>query len=94
MNQAFRVTIPTPLRSYTDGAAEVTITTAAHPARLADVFAAMDATYPGIRFRMMDEAGRVRPHVQVFVDGKIERNPGALLAANAEIFIIGALSGG
>ena len=26
--------------------------------------------YPGIRFRMMDEAGRVRPHVQVFVDAR------------------------
>jgi sulfur-carrier protein len=94
MEQAFRVTIPTPLRSYTGGAADVTVTTAANPARLADVFAALDAAFPGMRFRMVDEAGRVRPHVQVFVDSKIERDPAALLAPNAAIFIIGALSGG
>lgn len=94
MPQNFRVAIPTPLRSYTAGAADVTVTTAADPPRLADVFAALDAAYPGMRFRMVDEAGRVRPHVQVFVDAKIERNPAAVLAPGAAIMIVGALSGG
>ena len=65
---AFPVAIPTPLRSYTGGAAEVTVRVTAAAPTLADVFAALDAAYPGIRFRMVDEAGRVRPHVQVFVD--------------------------
>ena len=63
-------------------------------ARLADVFAALDDAYPGIRFRMVDEAGRVRPHVQVFVDAKVERNPAAELKPGAQIMIVGALSGG
>ncbi len=89
-----RVAIPTPLRSYTGGAANVTVAVAADPPRLADVFAALDAAYPGIRFRMVDEAGRVRPHVQVFVNGGIERDPAAPLAPGAEVFIVGALSGG
>ncbi|MFO1315422.1 MAG: MoaD/ThiS family protein [Burkholderiales bacterium] len=86
--------IPTPLQSYTAGAASVTVALAADPPRLADVFAALDAAYPGVRFRMVDEAGRVRPHVQVFVGGAIERDPAALLPPDAEVMIVGALSGG
>jgi sulfur-carrier protein len=91
---SFSVSIPTPLRSYTGGAAQVAVRVSAQPATLADVFAALDAAYPGMRFRMVDEAGRVRPHVQVFVAGAIERNPAAVLAAGAEIMLVGALSGG
>ena len=94
MHHDFRIAIPTQLRSYTEGAAEVTVTVAGAATRLADVFAALDADYPGIRFRMVDEAGRVRPHVQVFVDRRIERNPDAALPAGAAIMIVGALSGG
>lgn len=94
MSQRYDVAIPTPLRSYTAGAAKVSVTTTASPARLADVFAALDEDYPGIRFRMVDEAGRVRPHVQIFVDAKVERNPAAKLKPGAQIMIVGALSGG
>lgn len=89
-----RVAIPTPLQSYTAGAASVTVTVASDAPRLADVLAALDAAYPGIRFRMVDEAGRVRPHVQVFVGGTIERNPAAPVPTGADVFIVGALSGG
>jgi len=94
VGQVFSVAIPTPLRSYTAGAAQVEVVVPAAPARLLDVFAALDAAYPGIRFRMVDEAGRVRPHVQVFVDAKVERDPAAALAPGAKIMIVGALSGG
>ena len=94
MHQDFHVAIPTQLRSYTGGAAEVTVAVAGREPRLADVFAALDAAYPGIRFRMVDEAGRVRPHVQVFVDRNVERNPEAALRRGAAIMIVGALSGG
>jgi len=72
----------------------VTVDVAAPQPRLADVFAALDAGYPGIRFRVIDEAGRVRPHMQVFVGNRVERDPAARLAAGAEIMIVGALSGG
>jgi hypothetical protein len=94
MPHDFPVAIPTQLRSYTQGAARVTVTVAAEPPRLADVFAALDVAYPGMRFRMVDEAGRVRPHIQVFVGGAIERDPAAVLGPGAEIMIVGALSGG
>ena len=90
----FQVAIPSPLRSYTEGAARVSVTVDAAAPRLTDVLAALDAAYPGVRFRMVDEAGRVRPHVQVFVDARIERDPAAVLPPGAEIMIVGALSGG
>jgi len=89
-----RVAVPTPLQSYTAGAATVTVAIASDSPRLSDVLAALDAAYPGIRFRMVDEAGRVRPHVQVFVGGAIERDPAAPLPPDADVFIVGALSGG
>jgi hypothetical protein len=90
----FTVAIPTPLRSYVDGRAEVAIAVAADAPTLADVLAALDAAYPGIRFRMVDEAGRVRPHIQIFVNSAVERDPAALLPAGARIMLVGALSGG
>jgi hypothetical protein len=89
-----RVAIPTPLQSYTAGATSVTVTVGSDSPRLSDVLAALDAAYPGIRIRMVDEAGSVRPHVQVFVGGAIERDLAALLPPNTEVFIVGALSGG
>lgn len=88
------VAIGSVLRSYTGGAAKVDVAVAAEPPTLADVLAALERDYPGIRFRMVDEAGRVRPHVQVFVGGAIQRDPGAAVAPGAEVFIVGALSGG
>lgn len=91
---SFHVAIPTQLRSYTGGAAQVTVAVATAAPRLADLFAALDAAHPGIRFRMVDEAGRLRPHVQVFVDSRIERDPAAALAPGSAIMIVGALSGG
>jgi molybdopterin synthase sulfur carrier subunit len=90
----FKVAIPTPLRSYTHGAARVDAVVDADPPRLRDVFAALDAMFPGIRFRMVDESGKVRPHVQVFVGYAVQRDPGALLKPGDEIMIVGALSGG
>ena len=94
MPAQFTVAIPTQLRSYVDGRAEVAIAVAAAPPTLGDALAALDAAYPGIRFRMVDEAGRVRPHIQIFVNNTIERNPGAVLPAGARIMLVGALSGG
>ena len=90
----FPVAIPTQLRSYTQGASRVDVTVGRDPARLRDVFAALDARFPGIRFRMIDEAGHVRPHIQVFVGMRVQRDPDALLQPGDEIMLVGALSGG
>lgn len=90
----FRVAIPSQLRSYTGGAARVVVAVESDSPRLSDVFAGLESAYPGIRFRMIDEAGRVRPHIQVFVGTKVERDPAATLRGGDEIMIVGALSGG
>lgn len=92
--QTFKVAIPTQLRSYTQGEARVAVTVEAATPRLRDVFAALDDAYPGIRFRMIDEAGKVRPHIQVFVGMAARRDPDAILQPGEEIMIVGALSGG
>ncbi len=88
------VAIGSVLRNYTNGAARVEVDVTAEEPTLADVLAALEAGHPGIRFRMVDEAGRVRPHVQVFVGGAIQRDPAAPVPPGAEVFIVGALSGG
>ena len=92
--QVFRVAIPSQLRSYTRGAARVEVAVASPAPTLSDVFAALESAYPGVRFRMIDEAGRVRPHIQVFVGMKVERDPAAAMRPGDEIMIVGALSGG
>lgn len=89
----FRVAIPSQLFSYT-GTRSVTVEVAASAPRLADIFAALDRRYPGIGFRIIDEAGHVRPHMQVFVGHRVERDLTARIVAGDEVMIVGALSGG
>ena len=57
------VRIPTILRTYTDGASEVT----AEGDTLAAVLDDLDATYSGIKGRILDEAGKLRRFVNVYV---------------------------
>jgi sulfur-carrier protein len=90
----FRVAIPTPLRSYCGGAAAVSVECAGLSPTLGDLLAGLDAAYPGIRFRMLDEQGALRPHIQVFVNATVQRNPRAILPPQADVMIVGALSGG
>jgi len=88
------VRIPGLLRSYTDGAEKVAVDLAGLGATLADALAELDARYPGLRFRIIDEQGAIRPHIKLFVDGVLTRNPAERVPAGAELMIVGALSGG
>jgi molybdopterin converting factor small subunit len=93
-----RVRIPSPLRSYTEGAVEVKVAIPVlapeHPSSLAAVLAALDARCRGLRFRIVDEQGRVRPHIKLFVDGVLASGLDAPVPAGAEVMIVAALSGG
>jgi molybdopterin synthase sulfur carrier subunit len=91
---SIRVAVPSILRSYTNGATHVTVAVAGTAPLLGDVLAALDAMYPGIRFRMLDERGNVRPHIQIFVNANVERDPCSRIPVNGEVMIVGALSGG
>ncbi|MGH8697679.1 MAG: MoaD/ThiS family protein, partial [Burkholderiales bacterium] len=82
-----KVIIPSSLRSYTQhGEAE------ASGATLAAVLADLDRAYPGIRFRMVDEQGRIRRHIRIFVNGDQLRDLSQPLRATDEVVIVQALS--
>jgi molybdopterin converting factor small subunit len=85
-----RVFIPAPLRSYTGGRArgEVEGTT------LGAVLDALDALYPGFRFRIVDERDRIRPHVRFVVREEFVHTLTHPLEPGDEVQIICALSGG
>jgi molybdopterin converting factor small subunit len=85
-----KVRIPTPLRSYTAGASAVDADGATVDALLAD----LDRRYPGFRFRVVDEQGRLRPHVRVFVNGDLTRDLAAPVTDGDEVTLMQALSGG
>ena len=57
------VRIPTILRTYTDGVAEVT----GEGATLREVLQKLDADFPGIGARILDETGKIRRFVNVYV---------------------------
>jgi sulfur-carrier protein len=90
----FRVAVPSPLRSYCDGAATVMIACSTESPTLEDLLAGLESAYPGMRFRMLDEQGNLRPHIKVFVNAAVERDPTTVLPPGAEIMIVAALSGG
>lgn len=85
-----RVRIPTPLRSYTGGEANVT----AAGDTVADVLADLDRQFPGIRFRVVDEQGRLREHMTVWLDGERCRDLTTPLRDLDEVVLMQALSGG
>ena len=83
------VFIPQQLRNYT-GATSVTV----DGATVDEAMRNLDRRYPGIRFRVIDEQGRIREHMRIFVDGERVREIGVALGARGELHIFGALSGG
>ncbi len=89
-----RIEIPGPLRSYTHQASLVQVVLPEPSPTLGAALTALDCAHPGIRFRIIDEQNRLRPHVQVFVNAAIERNLDAQLPTGAKIMIVAALSGG
>jgi molybdopterin synthase sulfur carrier subunit len=84
-----RVLIPSPLHDYT-GAAEVE----AEGATLDELLRDLDRRHPGLRFRIVDEQDRMRPHVRFFVDGDQVFDLGRRLAPGQSVQIVQALSGG
>lgn len=84
-----KVLIPSALRSYTESARAE-----ASGATLAEVVAELDRLYPGIRFRMIDEQGRIRRHIRFFFEGQQVRDLAQPLSASGELIIVQALSGG
>jgi len=87
------VRIPTILRSYTGGSAEVN----AEPGTLKDVIANLDATYPGLAGRIVDDTGSLRRFVNVYVgddDVRFAQGLDTPVPAGARVSVIPAVAGG
>jgi molybdopterin synthase sulfur carrier subunit len=85
-----RVLFPSPLHSYTRGLAA----DEGQGATIGELLQFLDARYPGIRFRMIDEQDRIRQHIRFFVNGEMASDLAHPLTANDEVMIVAALSGG
>ncbi len=84
-----KVLIPGALRSYTQ-AAQVE----ADGATLDALFEDLDRRYPGLRFRVVDEQGLLRPNMRIFVNGLGVRDLDRALRTDDFVAVVLALSGG
>ncbi|MDH6706487.1 molybdopterin synthase sulfur carrier subunit [Kitasatospora sp. MAA19] len=87
------VRIPTILRTYTGGSAEV----AAEGATLGEVIADLEKNHAGISARILDDAGKLRRFVNVYVNDDDVRFAEGLatgIADGASVSIIPAVAGG
>lgn len=87
------VRIPTQLRTLTDGRGEVE----ASGSTLRDVLNDLEARHPGLAARILDDEGRLRRFVNVYVEEEDVRFQDGLATAvtdGALVSIIPAVSGG
>jgi molybdopterin converting factor small subunit len=87
------VRIPTPLRGVTGGKAAVVV----EGGCVGEIVRSLDARYPGIGERVLDEGGRVRRFVNVFIDDEDIRFAQGLdtpVPDGATVSIIPAVAGG
>jgi molybdopterin converting factor small subunit len=82
--------VASPLRSYTDGRSTVEARGSTVRAVLAD----LDRRYPGMRFRMIDEQDRIRPHIRLFVNTAAVADLDRRVDRGDTLHLICALSGG
>lgn len=87
------VRIPTPLRRFTGGAEEVSVSGTTVSALVAD----LEKHHPGIKERICDEGGTVRRFVNIFVNGddiRFLNNLDTAVKDGDEVSIVPAIAGG
>jgi sulfur-carrier protein len=87
------VRIPTILRTFTGGSAEVS----ADPGTLREVLASLDASYPGLAGRIVDDTGNLRRFVNVYVgdeDVRFTKGLDTPVPAGSRVSVIPAVAGG
>lgn len=87
------VRIPTILRSYTGGTAVVT----GVAGTVRELIASLDAAYPGIGGRLLDEAGQLRRFINVYVgeeDIRLAQGLDTPVPADGQVSVIPAVAGG
>ncbi|KOG34628.1 ubiquitin-like small modifier protein 1 [Streptomyces varsoviensis] len=87
------VRIPTILRTYTGGQAEVP----AEGATIAEVIDSLERNHPGIAARLLDDSGKLRRFVNVYLnddDVRFEQGLETATPDGAGVSIIPAVAGG
>lgn len=84
-----KVLIPSPLVSYTRKK-EVE----AEGDTIAELLSSIDRQYPGIRFRIIDEQGRIRRHMRIFVNAHMVDDLSHAVRPTDVVQLVQALSGG
>ena len=87
------VRIPTILRTYTGGSAEVST----EPGTLREVIASLEGAYPGLGGRIIDDTGNLRRFVNVYVGDEDVRFANGLetpVPSGAHVSVIPAVAGG
>jgi MoaD family protein len=87
------VRVPTILRPYTQGVSEVS----AEGTTLLEVLDSLDASYPGIKGRVLDDSGELRRFVNVYVNDDDVRFASGLqteIKDGGQVSIIPAVAGG
>lgn len=90
---ALNVRVPQVLRNLTAGASTVP----SAGATLSDCVGDLEASYPGMRERLLDETGEIRRFVNIFVNGDDVRFLAGLQTAlkdGDEVSIVPAVAGG
>jgi len=85
------VFIPSLLQAYTGGASQVRV----EAKNLRQLLEALDERYPGLKERLTDDRGEVRPEIVAAIDGETE-HLGLLepVGEETEVHFIPSVSGG
>jgi molybdopterin synthase sulfur carrier subunit len=78
------------LHEYTGGRAEVE----ARGATVSAVLDDLERRFPGLRFRVIDEQGRIRAHMRLYLGNEPVADLARKVRARDELHVLGALSGG
>jgi molybdopterin converting factor small subunit len=78
------------LFEYTGGRARLE----ARGATVGAVLDDLERRHPGLRFRVVDEQGRVRPHMRLFLGNESVDDLARRVGERDELHVLGALSGG
>jgi molybdopterin synthase sulfur carrier subunit len=87
------VRLPSQLRALVGGAGEVAV----EATTVRDAIVAVDATYPGIAFRVLDDKGNLRRFVNVFVadeDVRFLDGLDTVLESGQTVSLVPAVAGG
>jgi adenylyltransferase/sulfurtransferase len=87
------VVVPSPVRRYTGGQSRVQVDGGTVRAAIGN----LDQQYPGVKSRLCDEDGQIKPYINIFVNGNEIRalqGIGTVLAEKDEVSIVPAMAGG